>query len=124
MQRTQASILDTEERAAVIDRAKSHLELEKQRISQLLSMLSDFSTQAALLAGCAIAGVSGESLDSMDDEEHTMGHAIGATIFISSGAKIACGDVVKEVVHTPWWPPGSEAHAEAEPRALTPDARS
>jgi hypothetical protein len=85
MQRTQTSILDTEERAAVIDRAKSHLELEKQRISQLLSMLSDFSTQAALLAGCAIAGVSGESLDSMDDEEHTMGHAIGATIFVSSG---------------------------------------
>ena len=28
----------------------------------------DFSTQAALLAGCAIAAVGGESLDSLDDD--------------------------------------------------------
>tara|TARA_B110001452_G_scaffold16796_1_gene13697 strand:- start:174 stop:860 length:687 start_codon:yes stop_codon:yes gene_type:complete len=87
MQRTQAKILDTEERAAVIDRAKSHLELEKQRISQLLSMLSDFSTQAALLAGCAISAVSGESLDSLDDEaDGTFSRAVGGTIFMSSAA--------------------------------------
>ena len=84
MQHAQKEILDTEERAAVIDRAKSHLELEKQRISQLLSMLSDFSTQAALLAGCAISAVSGESLDSLDDEK--MSQTVGAAIFVCSGA--------------------------------------
>ena len=86
MQRTQRAILDTEERAAVIDRAKSHLEMEKQRISQLLSMLSDFSTQAALLAGCAISGIGGEAIDSLDDELDQPGHTIGSTIFLASGA--------------------------------------
>ena len=86
MQSTQANILDTEQRAAVIDRAKSHLELEKQRINQLLSTLSDFSTQAALLAGCAIAAVSGESLDSFDDEANGLWHEVGSAMSTAGNA--------------------------------------
>lgn len=49
-------LLEKEEGYARIERAKAHLELEKNRINQLLSMLSDYSTIAALLAGCAVAG--------------------------------------------------------------------
>jgi hypothetical protein len=50
-----------------------------------LSILSDFSTQAALLAGASIAVVGAESLDSLEDDVHIWDVA-GKAIFIGSSA--------------------------------------
>ena len=68
----------------MIEKARTYLDLEKERINQLLTMLADFSTQAALLGGAAISSMGGESLDSLDDEHEN--HSVGAAIFVSSGA--------------------------------------
>jgi len=84
MEKTASTILETEQRAAVISKARTYLDLEKERINQLLTMLADFSTQAALLGGAAISSMGGESLDSLDDEHEN--HSVGAAIFVSSGA--------------------------------------
>uniref|UniRef100_A0A7S3EYA3 Uncharacterized protein n=1 Tax=Haptolina ericina TaxID=156174 RepID=A0A7S3EYA3_9EUKA len=77
-------VLDAERQSAAADRARALLDLEKQRISQLIDILSDFSTQASLLAGCAIAAVGGESLESVADEV-SMNITIGTAIFVVLG---------------------------------------
>lgn len=86
MESAAKEMLSTEADAARISRAKAHLDLEKQRITQLLSMLSDYSTQGALLAGAAISAVGGESMDSFDDERAEWWRVPVVALFMVSGA--------------------------------------
>ena len=85
----QRQVLEAEKKAAVVDRARAELELEKQRISQLIGILSDFSTQATFLAGCAIAAVGGESLESIEDETKLVNHMLQAIFVFTSGIAVA-----------------------------------
>ncbi|KAL3933041.1 MAG: hypothetical protein SGPRY_000455 [Prymnesium sp.] len=84
----QREVLQAEREGAVVDRARSELELEKQRIAQLIAILSDFSTQASLLAGCAVAAVGAEALDSIE-EEASWGVPLGQAVFVLSSAAAA-----------------------------------
>ena len=70
---------------AHVEKAKALLEIEKARINQLLSILADISTQAALLAGCAVAAMSGESIDSFDDEKFAW-KSLGLVAYVAFGA--------------------------------------
>ena len=113
METAQKRILHAEKEAALVDRARAALELEKQRISQLIDILSDFSTQACLphlcsilrlhskcsqntsvlgrtrqatfLAGVALAAVGGESLESASDQQGPL-YQVGAFLFVGFGA--------------------------------------
>jgi hypothetical protein len=89
MMRAETSTLRVAQAVADVNHALREHEIEKARVSHLIDILSDFSTQAALLAGCAIAAVSGESLDSLDDDLHSWDR-LGRGAFIISSA-IAVG---------------------------------
>ena len=76
--------IDNEQQVAQIEKAKVLLEIEKSRINQLLGILADSSTQAALLAGSAVGAVSGESIDSFDDENGKSMYALGHRPFFTA----------------------------------------
>ena len=76
--------IDNEQQVAQIEKAKVLLEIEKSRINQLLGILADSSTQAALLAGSAVGAVSGESIDSFDDENGKSRYALGHRPFFTA----------------------------------------
>ena len=90
MERAWQSEIRGEAHVAHIEKAKVLLEIEKQRINQLLNILADSSTQAALLAGCAVSAISGESIDSFDDEAtgivEKARHQFGTAVYVSAGA--------------------------------------
>ena len=56
----------------------------------LTADLADSSTQAALLAGCAMSAISGKSIDSFDDEAtgivEKARHQFGTAVHVSAGA--------------------------------------
>ena len=85
MEKTAQAEFDATRDAARLERAMAHLEIEKNRINTIVSMLSDHSTVAALLAGCAVAGVSGEALDSFDDDSLSW-KAAGVAVYLVFGA--------------------------------------
>jgi hypothetical protein len=90
----QRHVLLAEKQGAVVDRARAELELEKQRIAQIVSILSDFSTQAMLLAGIALGMVGGESLESIDDEhEFKWTYTTGKVLFLTTSGIAAATSI-------------------------------
>lgn len=88
-QLAQKEVLNAEKNTALVARARAELDLEKQRINQLIAILSDFGTQATLLASCAVAAIGAEALDTIDDEK-SWGSTIGQAFFVfSSGCAVA-----------------------------------
>jgi len=88
MQKAAESVLQAETAAANMARARDLLEVEKQRVNQLLTILSDFSTQATLLAGCAVAALGVESLHEVDTDDHGFAwlYGFGELLYVGSTA--------------------------------------
>lgn len=94
MEQAQQRVLAAEKQAAIVARAKASLELEKFRIAAFIEILNNSSTQASLLAGCAVAALSGESIDTVDqDMTSDWLFRITNTLFVLSTACAICSSL-------------------------------
>jgi hypothetical protein len=85
MQDAQQQLLNAQSEAARVQKAKTMMDVETLRIGQRIEILNNISTQATLLAGSSIAFLSGEALETVDDEEH-WSHAFGRVLYVLSGS--------------------------------------